>query len=193
MDASNLSEYFQENTALFLKLVKTFDYKLLDNPIIKKFIAKVASKTDSAYNQLYGGEPVDYSPHDWNDSFTDDFWTTLLLFNVHNGAPTEVAHLAWMFGRLAFLTIDGPKPFQESKATMTIKYGTEDWAQCTIRDRRSQLVEFSKLGDEQKKDDIPCKALMETLSEFSDDYPEIIRLLRDGFHIPTSISDSFIM
>ncbi len=107
-------------------------------------------------------------------------------------APTEVAHLVWMFGRLVFLTISGPKPFKESKATITIQYSNEDWAQTTIRDRRNQLVEFSKLGNEQKKDDIPCKAFLETLSEFSDDYPEIIRLFRNGFPVPTSISDSYV-
>ncbi len=192
MDTSNISNYFSNNVSLFVKIIKNFNFESLNNPLIKKFIASVASKTDTAYNKLYGGDPVEYSPDEWNDSFTDDFWTTLLLFNIHTDSPGEVVHLAWMFGRLAFLTPNGPKPFYESKAVITIKYGDEVWAECTIRDRRNQLVEFSFLGDEQKKDEIPYNAFLETLREFGSDYSELVNIFHLNFPISTSISDLFI-
>jgi hypothetical protein len=97
-----------------------------------------------------------------------------------------------MFGRLAFLTPSGPKPFSESKAVVTIKYGDEIWAECTIRDRRNQLVEFSLLGEEQKKDDIPYQAFLETLRDFGSNYSELINIFHLNFPISTSVSDLFI-
>jgi hypothetical protein len=192
MDTRNISNYFNNNVSLFVKIIKNFNFEFLNNPLVKKFIASVASKTDTAYNKLYGGDPVEYSPDEWNDSFTDDFWTTLLLFNIHTDSPGEIVHLGWMFGRLAFLTPSGPKPFSESKAVVTIKYGDEIWAECTIRDRRNQLVEFSLLGEEQKKDDIPYQAFLETLRDFGSNYSELINIFHLNFPISTSVSDLFI-
>ena len=77
---SEISSYFEKNSAIFVDIVKNFDMSKLNNPVIIRFLSYVAECTDTKYNVAYGGEPVTYDENIWYDHFTDDFWMVLFLF-----------------------------------------------------------------------------------------------------------------
>ena len=128
LTTSDLSDYFQINSKLLVEMLKkslTFD--MLKHPLLLNFLSKMAQKTDSAYNTLYGGSDVKYENDKWNNSFTDDFFTALLLFRLYDfhilepeyfetcnnqeyieNYKKKLVHLGWFFGRIITLTPSGP-------------------------------------------------------------------------------------
>ncbi len=157
-----ITDYIKSNLESFNLLIENLDYKALQTPLLTAMIERMASFTDSTYNSIYGGEPVSYAKGGYvvpfEDHFTDDLFTALLLVLLPNEDPRAVVHLAWTFGRMVTLTPEGPKAFKESKAVGVMTYGEKAWQQTTLRDRQHQFVPFADLGEEQKKDDIPLRA-----------------------------------
>jgi hypothetical protein len=203
---SDISSYFEKNSALFVEIVKKFDLTKLNNPVIIRFLSYVAQCTDTKYNVAYGGEPVIYDENIWRDHFTDDFWMVLFLFynyptndfRFHHDVydySTQLIHLGWFFGRLAFLSPTEIKPFIESKPMYKVIYGNESWCNTTIRDRKSQMLPFSLIGSEQQKDNIPFvsfnMAFMNECKHFN--YEEVRKVFIDSFPISAEILNQFIL
>ena len=202
----DISLYFDKNSAILVEIVKNFDITKLNNPSIIRFLSYVAQCTDTKYNLAYGGEPVTYDENIWCDHFTDDFWMVLLLFynyptddcryeNSVYDISKQLIHLGWFFGRLAILSPDGIKPFSESKAVYTISYGNQTWCNTTIRDRKSQMVEFNFIGNEQQKDNIPFvsfnMAFMNDCKYFK--YNEVRKVFIDSFPISEQVLNKLIL
>lgn len=203
---SEISSYFEKNSAIFADIVKNFDMSKLNNPVIIRFLSYVAECTDTKYNVAYGGEPVTYDENIWYDHFTDDFWMVLFLFynyptdecRYHHSVfdlSKQLIHLGWFCGRLAFLSPYEIKPFIESKAIYTVNYGSDPWCNTTIRDRKSQMLEFDLIGSEQQKDDIPFvsfnMAFMNDCKHFN--YDEIRKVFIDSFPISNGVLNKFIL
>jgi hypothetical protein len=164
------SLYLRLLSDLGITLIKGFDLTLLNDPDLLSIISRFASKIDTSYNEIYGGESISYTNNTWLSHFTDDFWTLFFLVKMNIDDHPKFVHLSWILSRLCNLMPTGPTSYSESKATMTIRYGNEDWTECTIRDRRHQFVPYHALGDEQKKDDIPTKAFTEIIQEFGKEH-----------------------
>jgi hypothetical protein len=203
---SEISSYFEKNSAIFVDIVKNFDLSKLNNPVIIRFLSYVAQCTDTKYNVAYGGDPVHYDETIWRDDFTDDFWMVLFLFynystdecRYHHSIldfSKQLIHLGWFFGRLAFLSPYEIKPFIESKAIYTLNYGDDTWCNTTIRDRKSQMLEFDLIGSEQQKDDIPFvsfnMAFMNDCKHFN--YDEIRTVFIDSFPISNGVLNKLIL
>ena len=201
---SEISSYFEKNSALFVQIIKNFDLSKLNNPLIILFLSYIAKCTDTKYNIAYGGEPVSYDRNTWRDDFTDDFWTALLLFHTYPNDSDryinnpldnskELIHLAWCFGRLAIISPTEIKPFVESKAVYSVKYGEESWCNTTIRDRRNQLQPFNLIGSEQQKDNIPFVSFNMAFMDNNFNYDEIRKIFVDSFPISEDLFNQFVL
>jgi hypothetical protein len=199
-----ISSYIEKNSALFVRILKSFDLSKLSNPVIIHFLAYIAKCTDTKYNIAYGGESVSYDKNTWRDDFTDDFWTALFLFynyptdsdryvNSPLDNSKELIHLAWCFGRLATLSPTEIKPFVESKAVYTVTYGEESWCNTTIRDRRNQIQPFNLIGSEQQKDNIPFVSFNMAFMDNIFDYIEIRKIFVDSFPISKELFKQFVL
>jgi hypothetical protein len=200
---SEISSYFEKNSALFMQIIKSFDLSKLNNSVIIRFLSCIAQCTDTKYNVAYGGNPVHYD-NTWRDDFTDDFWTALLLFYnyptdasryVNNPLDNakELIHLAWFFGRLATISPTEIKPFTESKAVYTVTYGEESWCNTTIRDRRNQLQPFNLIGSEQQKDNIPFVSFNMAFMDGKFNYDEVRSIFLDSFSISDDLLNKFVL
>ncbi len=201
---SEISPYFENNSALFVQIVKSFDVSKLNNPVIISFLCYVAQCTDTKYNIANGGKPIFYENNSWQDDFTDDFWTVLLLFyNYPTDASRyvinsfdnvkELIHLGWFFGKLATISPSEIKPFVESNAVYTINYGDETWCNTTIRDRLNQLQPFNLIGSEQQKDNIPFISFNMAFINNKFDYDEIRNIFIESFPITDEIRNQFVL
>lgn len=202
-----MSEYFQVNSGLLeLILNYNFDYKLLNNPILLKFISNMAQKTDTKYNKIYGGSEVKYNSDEWRDSFTDDFFTALVLFQLPNFQYYDkdfmlyykeyyteytkkckymLIHMAWFFARIVTLTPNGPINVVETNPKLIVNWSIQKWGIATIRDRLFQMVPYDKLGAEQQKDEIPLASFNEAFDELDlSDKHTIQTIFKYNFEIP---------
>ena len=190
MDAAALpdfpiTDYIAANLPSFLLLIKNLKVKSLNSPMYTAILARLAEETDNRYNAIYGGEPVCYTKASYSvfeQHFTDDLFTLLLLTLLDQEDPMAVCHLAWTFGRLVSLTTDGPSNFIESKAVGVLQYGEEPWQAAVLRDRQKQFVPFAQLGEEQQKDDIPLQAFKQIVDDNADMIKSLFRRL-----LPTEI------
>ncbi len=164
------SLYLRLTARLGIDLINSFNFTLLNDQRLLTLVSRLANKIDTAYNEIYGGAATAYTSDAWQTHFTDDFWTLFFLVRTQAAEHPKFVHLAWLLSRFCNLSPFGPTSYTESKATMILRYGDEPWAECTIRDRRHQLVPFHALGEEQKKDDIPTKAFAEIVDEFGIEY-----------------------
>jgi len=190
----DLPKFFQKNSEMFVELLATFDLSALNDPKILGFLSSLASETDTGYNTQYGGNSCQYG-QEWEDHFTDDFWTALLLFSPTETECTreQLVHIAWFFGKLAFLTPAGPKPFQESKFVRRIQYGSLDWTSTSIRDRIAQMQKFDEIGDEQQKDQIPLVSFDKVANKSETYFSEMREMFTTMFPIPPDFFDGIIL
>jgi hypothetical protein len=183
-----IPDYIAANLPSFLLLIKNLKVKSLNSPMYTTILARLAEETDNRYNAIYGGEPVSYTKASYavpfEQHFTDDLFTVLLLTLLDQEDPMAVCHLAWTFGRLVSLTTEGPSNFIEPRAVGVLQYGGEPWQAAVLRDRQKQFVPFAQLGEEQQKDDIPLQAFKQIVDDNADMIKSLFRRL-----LPTEIID----